>query len=163
MSSKAGAAAPVRAGFVSWVPAIGWSLMTLVAAGDLFSAMHTGHLLLWLIGLFSAHPNAATVELVDKVLRKVGHFVNYAILSWFWFAAFRYWSLRERSHAWKRNWSILAVALTVATAIGDELLQRLTPSRTSSPYDVLIDTAGAITMQFVIYWYARKRGSVIAS
>jgi VanZ family protein len=47
--------------------------------------------------------------------------------------------------------ALLALLGTAMTASADELHQALLPGRTGTPWDVLIDCSGAITLQLVVY------------
>lgn len=147
----------LRLAFRTWVPAVGWTLMTVAAAGELLSAEHTSGILLRFLQLFSAHVDIDLVATLNFVLRKSGHFTNYAILSWLWFRAFRYRELRASSRAWHLRWALWGCALTVATAIADEVLQSLVTTRTGTFQDVLLDAAGASAMQLLLLWVWRKR------
>jgi len=53
--------------------------------------------------------------------------------------------------------SIAALALlgTALIASSDEFHQSFLPNRTASPWDVLIDCSGAITMQVLVYFFLR--------
>ena len=94
-------------------------------------------LLMALIFTLSAMPN----DDVDRGLlhlfsRKVGHFVEYALLVVLWWRA-----LRTRLAL--RAAIGVAFALAVAYAATDELHQRSVEGRVGTPRDVLIDASGA--------------------
>ena len=152
----------MRLAFRTWVPAVGWTLMNVAAAGDLLSFEHTGGLLRFFLQFFSAHVDPLFVDQLNFALRKSGHFINYAIVSWLWFRAFRYWELRAASRAWQLRWALPGCALALLTAAADEALQYFVPSRTGTFRDVLLDTAGAITMQLLLRWMARRRRAAAA-
>jgi VanZ family protein len=140
----------LRIAFRTWVPAAFWTLLTIAASGDLLSAKHTGGLVIWLYAhLFPSAPWAWR-DLTHTYLRKGGHFFNYAILSWLWFRAARYWELRATSRAWAMRWAFLGLGFAVATALCDEGLQHFVPSRTGSWNDVFLDSCGALFAQLLI-------------
>ncbi len=56
----------------------------------------------------------------------------------------------------------MAVGVALLTAIVDELHQSFVPGRTGSPYDVLLDLTGAITVQ-VLVWAVWSRKEVESS
>lgn len=100
---------------------------------------------------------------INSILRKSGHFLGYAILSWLVFQALkmthrgrlrlvlqRRWGIFFRD-LWQREWALIAVLFTVVTASLDELHQATLASRTGTWHDVAIDTAGALLMQWVLY------------
>jgi VanZ family protein len=150
----------VRLAFRTWVPAVGWTLMTVAAAGELLSASHTSA---WLrsvvLFLLRRVSTGEEIAVADAILRKSGHFLNYAILSWLWFRAARYWELREKSREWALRWSRWGFLLAALTALADEWLQHFVSSRTSNPADVALDCAGALFAQLLILrvWLARRK------
>ena len=56
-------------------------------------SMRTGGFVVWFFQTFFPHVPYVWYDLVHTFLRKLGHFTNYAILSWLWFRAARYWDL----------------------------------------------------------------------
>lgn len=152
----------LRLQFSTWVPAVAWTLLTVAASGDLLSSEHTGGFVVWFFKTFFPHAPYAWMDITHTFLRKLGHFVNYAILSWLWFRAFRYWELREmlreQSRQWALRWSRFGFLLAALTAIADETLQHFVPSRTGSVQDVALDGAGALFAQLLILrvWLWRK-------
>jgi VanZ family protein len=82
---------------------------------------------------------------LNLLLKKGAHFGVYAGLAFWWWRALR--SIRETSPRRLSNGAVLALAftLTVLYAASDEFHQSFTPNRFPSPWDVLIDTAGAAT------------------
>lgn len=90
------------------------------------------------------------------LLRKSGHFAGYGILSLFCFRAFRL-TLRIQDvplrRRFSRQWAIraLAVAATFLVAGADEFHQSFLPNRNGCFSDVLLDTAGALTLQLALF------------
>lgn len=78
-------------------------------------------------------------DLLDVLTKKGAHFAEYFVLTVLLSRAL----LRPDAN----NWRGLAIALGVAVAyaVSDELHQRFVPGRTPSPWDVGIDTVGALT------------------
>lgn len=109
--------------------------------------------------------------LTNHILRKLGHFIGYALLSWF---AFRGWMEtltyrteqalhRSGKHAhipprWHLRAAVLAVLCSMAVAALDEFHQAFVPSRTGVFHDVILDTLGAVFAQFclLIYWTGKR-------
>ncbi len=83
--------------------------------------------------------------LLDTLLKKGAHFGVYAALAFWWWRALC--SARRASPERLSSGTVLALAfiLTVLYAASDEFHQSFTPSRHPSPWDVLIDAAGAAT------------------
>jgi VanZ family protein len=91
--------------------------------------------------------------LLDTLLKKGAHFGVYAGLAFWWWRALG--SARGTAPERLSNGTVLALAfiLTVLYAASDEFHQSFTPSRHPSPWDVLIDTAGAAT---ALGWLRRQ-------
>jgi VanZ family protein len=136
--------------FSRYAPLIIWAALIFIGSSDLLAASHTSALLTPLHWLF---PRASdtTLAAIHFVIRKTGHFTEYAILALLAARAFRSSSrefLRER-------WFWIALALVIIYSLSDEFHQSFVPSRTASIYDSLIDTAGGLTALVVMR--TRKR------
>jgi VanZ family protein len=106
----------------AWLPVILWAALILSAANDEFSEAKTRG---WLAELLGSAP-----KIVNIVLRKGGHLFAYGVLALL---------------GWRARRSLfVALFLAIAVAITDETLQSTTLSRGGSPYDVLLDTCGAV-------------------
>ncbi len=139
----------------TWVPAVAWTALTLGTSADIFSGKHTGALVIWFFRTFFPSVPYAMYDVVHTFLRKTAHFLNYGLLSWFWFRAARFWELRARSLAWKLSWALWGIGMTALTAIAEETLETFIPARDGSVSDVLLDTAGAIFIQLLVFWWWR--------
>jgi VanZ family protein len=131
-----------------WLPTFLWLCLIAVCSSDRLSSAHTKGIL-WRV-LHAAFPSLSypSFEVLHHFIRKSAHFAFYGVLSWF---AFRSWRATLQGRArWTFQWSGLALALTLATAILDEFHQTFVPSRTGSPYDVLLDMMGALFFQILI-------------
>jgi VanZ family protein len=84
---------------------------------------------------------------VHFYIRKSGHFLGYGLLALAWLRA--WWMTLPRSVFMTD--ALLALVGTAMTAGADELHQTFLPGRTGTPWDVLIDCLGAITLQLVVY------------
>ena len=133
-----------------WGPAIGWSACIFLFSTGLFSSQKTSHFLFpileWLF------PQATSTEILHahEFLRKVGHFLEFFILSLFLLRG-----LRSGRPGWRLSWACAAVALAAGYAALDELHQAFVPTRIASLFDVFIDTSGAATAQFLAGLRAR--------
>jgi VanZ family protein len=138
--------------------------MAMIAVGstETFSATHT---IGWLGRLLAfMHFNAAQLEFLNHVLRKIGHFSVYAVLS---LLLFRAWmaTLVARAPAgrWLSTWSarafVLAIAGSVLVASLDEFHQTIVRFRGPSVKDVILDSFGAIFAQMIliVVLYGRRR------
>jgi len=83
------------------------------------------------------HLSAKTLGIVNLAMRKTAHLTEYAILT-----ALSFRAIREDRRGFVLRWALIALAITVCVASTDEFLQSFTPTRTSSPWDVALDTVG---------------------
>jgi len=94
-----------------------------------------------------------TIQLYHAYIRKAAHVTEYAVLA---VIAFRTLKL---SRAPLTVSYLLPIALVMLIASIDEFNQSFEPSRTSSPYDVLLDIAGGITGLAIVWLFFRVRRS----
>ncbi len=159
--------------FLAWLPTILWLVVIAFESTAYFSG---GRTMLWtrrLLALFVDHVSWPLVFEANHILRKTGHFLGYATLSWF---AFRGWMetlaysrellllkagrpVSQRSR-WHLRAATLAVLVTIVVASLDEFHQSLLPGRTGMIRDVVLDAMGGIFAQIVLllFWSARRRG-----
>jgi VanZ family protein len=116
---------------VYWMPAVLWAGVILGASSDLFSGAHSA-------GWLSKFIPPSVVPLVNFLLRKAAHLTEYFILGALLFRA-----ARGEAGGWRGRWAATALLLALAVAVTDEWHQTFVPSRTASPWDVLLDMAGA--------------------
>jgi VanZ family protein len=131
----------------AWLPvALGVAVIALEST-RLFSAQETsGPLRALYQALFGAVGDHDWVQ-IHFYVRKSGHFLGYGLLALAWLRA--WWMTLPRSVFLTD--ALLALLGTAMTASADELHQALLPGRTGTPWDVLIDCSGAITLQLVVY------------
>jgi VanZ family protein len=127
--------------FWRYGPLVIWAALIFIGSSDLLSASHTSAFLArplhWLL------PNAgeATLSTIHFMLRKAGHFTEYAILAWFAARAFR-----TSSHELLQSrWFWVSLLLVIVYSLSDEFHQSFVPTRTPSIYDSMIDTVGGLT------------------
>ena len=114
-----------------WGPAIAWAAVILLASNDSFSSEHSRA---WLRALFGD----TALDVLNFAVRKLAHFVEYAILG---------------ALAWRADRRLLvALGFAMAVAVVDETQQAFTMFRTGSPFDVLLDCAGAATGLAFLRW-----------
>lgn len=137
----------------SWVPVIAWMLLIFVGSTDVLSAEHTSRFLVPFLRWLDPHISFATIAAVHLVVRKLGHFTEYAIL-----AALLWRALRGNFAA--TSLGIIAAGtflITAAFAASDEFHQSFVFSRTASAHDVAIDCVGAIFAIVVCTLFAARR------
>jgi VanZ family protein len=127
-------------------PLILWAALIFVGSTDLLSGSNTrGGLVRSLLWLF---PNLSEAKLgfIHFAVRKVSHFVEYAILAFLAARAFR-----TSSRTLLRNrWFWFSLLLVVVFALSDEFHQSFTSLRKASIYDCLIDSLGGLTALLLV-------------
>ena len=117
-----------------WLPVVLWMGFIFLMSTGLGAGEHTsriiGPFLHWLL------PQAApeTIEQAHFLIRKAGHFIEYAILALLLRRALGGHGIRP---------FIVALVIATAYAATDEFHQTFVPGRTATPRDVLIDATGA--------------------
>jgi VanZ family protein len=138
-----------------WFPTVLWLALIASFSTDTFSAEHTGGVLKIVVRFLFGGLSPQVFDLVHFLVRKGAHFTVYGTLSWL---AFRSWrAVLPAPAPWLLRWSALAMSLALLAASLDEFHQSFIPSRTSSPYDVMLDMTGALCFQIVIFLLAKMR------
>ena len=125
-----------------YLPLLLWIVFISFASTAEFSAVNTSTVLRPLVLWFLPTISEAKLATVHFILRKLGHFTEYAILAYLARRAF----VSSSYDFLRRYWFQWALGLVVAYALLDEFHQSFVPSRTASIYDSLIDVAGGITV-----------------
>jgi VanZ family protein len=133
---------------LAWLPTLCWLLVLACFSTDVFSADHTGRILRKIIHWLYGPISEQQFQLVHFLVRKSAHFFSYGLLSFFAFFSWR--ATLPDPRPWLAKWSGVALALTLAAGSSDELHQRFVASRTSSPWDVLLDMTGAFFFQLLL-------------
>src|SRR5262245_27535151 len=108
-------------------------------SSDVGSGEHTSHWLLPILRVLSPWATEAQLEALHWLVRKAGHVTEYAILTALWYRA-----LRRGRGATPRAAGAMALAISVAWAVIDEIRQSFVPSRTASAMHVATDSVGAL-------------------
>ena len=146
-----------------WWPVGVWLVAIRLESTDYASSTNTFGLLYQISVAISSRIDPGVLLTLNSILRKSGHFIGYAILSWLVFLALKYthrdrlkpvlqrrWGIFFRDF-WQFDWALIAVLFTIITASLDEIHQASLPSRTGRWQDVALDTAGALLMQLLLY------------
>jgi VanZ family protein len=91
-----------------------------------------------------------TLKNYHRVIRKIGHFLGYAILALL--ASIVFYNSSAIFPA--KFWYVCAFVVVLIVAAADEMRQSLHPSRTGSLADVALDCAGGLTMIFLFRIFA---------
>jgi VanZ family protein len=150
----------------TWIAAILWLIVISLESTNLGSSDNTSRILYpllhFLFGMDRAH-----FHHWHFFIRKGGHVFGYGLLSILLFRAWRETLPSIENLKWTFRWATIAVLGTAFVASLDEWHQSFIPSRTGTPWDVLLDTCAAIAAQillFLLYWssgkFSRKRPHV---
>lgn len=148
MSNNAGGA---RFWISAWFPVFLGVLMIVLESTEWFGADHTsGPLRLLYQSIFGQVSNAEW-DVVHHYIRKSGHFIGYGLIGLAWLRA---WWITLPDSSFLAD-TFLGLMGTALIASADEFHQSFLPNRTSSPWDVLIDCSGALTLQLMVYIFMR--------
>jgi VanZ family protein len=121
-----------------WLPPLAWTALIWSVSSDLGSADHSAGPFAWILTALFPWATPAQIDLAHAAVRKLGHMVEYAILAALWFRA-----LYVARRLPFTTSALVALAISVAWAITDEVHQSFVPSRTASALDVIVDSSGA--------------------
>ena len=93
--------------------------------------------MLWLF----PHISEETLKVIQFLVRKAGHFTEYAVLALLAARVFR----TSSSELLRNRWFWASLLLVTGYSLSDEFHQSFYPSRTASIYDCMIDTFGGLT------------------
>ncbi|MGA3080563.1 MAG: VanZ family protein, partial [Terracidiphilus sp.] len=116
-----------------------------------FGADHTDGPLRWLWEAIFGPIGNARWNVIHHLIRKSGHFVGYGLVGLAWLRA--WWMTLPRSRFFED--AFLALLGTALVASADEWHQTFLPNRTGTPWDVLLDCCGAITVLLAVCLYLR--------
>ena len=141
----------------AWIAAILWLIVIAIESTTYLSSNNTSRILYPLLHfLFGIDP--APFEHLHFYIRKAGHVFGYGMLSILLFRAWRETLTVVSDAKWTLRWATLAVLGTAIVASMDEWHQSYIPSRTGTPWDVLLDTcAGTAAQILLLIWYAQSR------
>jgi VanZ family protein len=136
-----------------YAPLLAWTCFILYASTGAMSAANTSlviePLLRWLVPDISEERLAAA----HFAVRKLAHFVEYALLALLAARAF----IGSSKLFLSRRWFVVALALVVAVALLDEYNQSFNPARTGTIKDSLLDSVGGLTALVVLALLRARR------
>jgi VanZ family protein len=138
----------------AWIAAILWLIVIAIESTSYLSANSTSRILYPLLH-FLFGLNHARFEHWHIYIRKGGHVFGYGLLSFLLFRAWRETLPSSQNSKWTLRWSTIAVVGTAFVASLDEWHQSYIPSRTGTPWDVLLDTSAAIAAQVLVFLWTR--------
>ena len=135
----------------AWLPVAVGIAVIMLESTTWFGSDHTSHPLRWLWEAIFGPVRHAQWENIHHLIRKCGHFFGYGFIGLAWLRA--WWMTLPHSHFIEDTF--LALLGTSLVASLDELHQSYLPNRTGTPWDVLLDCCGALTLQLLVYIYVR--------
>ena len=139
----------------AWIAAVLWLIVIAIESSAYLSSHNTSRILYpilhFLLGIDYAHFGPW-----HHFLRKTGHVIGYALLSFFLFRAWRETLPSPQQRGWTWRWSAIAVLGTAIVASLDEWHQTFLPSRTGRWQDVVLDSSAAIAAQLLLYFFLRN-------
>jgi VanZ family protein len=135
----------------AWLPVLLGIAMIVVESTEWMGADNTSNPLRILYQAIFGQVSNVEWEQIHHYLRKSGHFLGYGFIGLAWLRA--WWMTLPHSRFVPD--ALLALLGTALIAGLDEFHQSFLPNRTSSPWDVLIDCSGAITLQLMVYVFMR--------
>jgi VanZ family protein len=121
-----------------WLPPLAWMALIWIVSSDIGSADHSAGPFGWIMSVLFPWATPAQMTWGHAAVRKLGHMVEYAILAALWFR-----TLSAGRRLPFATSALVALAISVAWAITDEVHQSFVPSRTASALDVVFDSTGA--------------------
>lgn len=121
-----------------WGPAIAWAGVISLMSAKYFAAERTSHFILPIVNFLFPHADAEQQQRIHLFIRKFGHVFEYSV-----FGLLVLRGIRHGRREWRWTWAIVALAMSGAMGLLDELHQAFVPGRTATPWDSLIDTCGA--------------------
>jgi VanZ family protein len=147
--------------FRAWWPAAVWIGLISFESTDYMSSQNTGNMLYDLLTRLFGQIDLYDFLYWHHYLRKAGHVVGYAVLGLLLLRGF--WMTFGNHPQWLRLLPVFAWLGTALVATLDEWHQSYIPSRTGTPWDVLLDSTAGLAALALAYLALRKRAPVTAS
>ena len=140
-----------------WGPLVLWMAVIFWASADSSSGKRGSRILGPLLRWWMPEASTQRMEEVMFLIRKGAHVSEYAVLAWLAWRVFL--GVRHSTKAPQPlRAALLAWGLSVMYAVSDEWHQTFVPTRVGTPWDVLIDAAGAaLGMALAGLWWRWRR------
>jgi VanZ family protein len=135
----------------TWWPVVLGIVVISIESTEMMGSDNTSGPFRWIFQHVFGAVNDERWEMIHHFIRKMGHFTGYGLIGLAWLRA--WWMTLPHSRFLPD--AALAMAGTAMIASLDEFHQSFLANRTSSPWDVLLDCAGALTLQFIVYVFMR--------
>jgi VanZ family protein len=134
----------------AWWPALLWAGVITFASTDTLSSANTGSVLALVVRWVYPTISSEHLEAIHLFVRKAAHFAEYFI-----FYVLLYRGIRGRRAGWRWSWGLTAWIIAAAYSVLDEIHQSFVSSRTASPWDSLLDSAGALVALLCVFLFVR--------
>ena len=139
-----------------YVPLLAWMAFIFFASTGNFSASNTGMIIRPVVLWFFPNISDERLMAIHFLIRKLGHFTEYAILGLLTARAF----IDSSRAGLRRHWFFDGLMLIVLYALSDEFHQSFVASRTASIHDSLIDISGGLFALIMFAVWRKRRGRV---
>jgi VanZ family protein len=141
----------VKYRWIWWILVIIWCIQIFYfTALPVYNDEHTrGFLERLLTDVFSK--DSFVISMIDYLIRKGAHVTVFGILAILFKTALN----RQRSRSYLYSW-----LFTVFYALTDEWHQAFVPGRTSSIYDVMIDSTGAFVFLLCLFLWKKRKDKI---
>ncbi|HEX5410446.1 MAG TPA: VanZ family protein [Terriglobia bacterium] len=135
------------------MPAIIWAGIIFDMSTRTFGASFSDHLLHDILAIFHLTVSPHAFASLATIMRKMGHFTEYAI-----FSIFLYHALGAgRRRVWNPRKALTCILLAGLYSMTDEFHQRFVPGRGPSILDCGFDTIGATLGMLIVYIAGKRR------
>lgn len=142
---------PMRKLLRYWLPVVAWAAVIFLLSTGTLHGGFTYRLVRASLQFFFPEISSSTVILINTILRKAAHLLEYFILSLLLWRALR----QDALERWRWRWTAGTLAICLTLASLDEWRQTLARTRTGSLLDVGFDLTGGVLAQTWLWW--RKR------
>jgi lipopolysaccharide/colanic/teichoic acid biosynthesis glycosyltransferase len=121
-----------------WLPPLLWMAFFFPVGNRFLGSSITYEMSTAVFRWLFPHASEAAVGVFYIIFRKSLHFIEYGVLAYLLYRAFR----GPEARKWNPGWALRAGLISVAYGFLDEYLQSFVPNRNGSPIDWGVDTAG---------------------
>jgi VanZ family protein len=136
----------------SWWPALLWAGVIFSMSSDTFSSNHTASILYPILHWMRPSLTFQQFDVIHYFIRKSAHFTEYFV-----FCLLLFRGVRGGRAGWRWTWALAALSIAAGYSMLDEIHQSFVTSRMASPWDSLLDSAGAFVATLVIFLWFRFR------
>jgi VanZ family protein len=137
-----------------WLPVILWAALIFSASGDKKSVQHSSRIIEPFVRWLIPDVSDEAVRMTVLAVRKCAHVTEFAIFTLLLLRAANA-TLWKSNAPWNGKAAKFAFVVSVLFAISDEFHQSFVPGRQGAVMDVVIDSAGASGVLFLLWLFAR--------